>query len=81
MTTDRIQRLRDLLEFCHQSKLRMADFQVSDIRDLFKLLDDNKAVNCTDTLLQIKKDGVVHKFNPGDEIDLKALGIGRKFEL
>lgn len=80
MTTDRIHRLRELLEFCHKTKLRIADFQVSDIRYLFKLLDDNMAVNCTDTLLQIKKDGVVYKFKPGKEIDLNEMGIDRKWE-
>lgn len=81
MTTDRIHRLRELLEFCQQTKLRMADFQVSDIKYLFKLLDDNKAVNCTGTLLQIKKDGVVHKFKPGKEIDLADIGIKRMWKI
>lgn len=77
----RLKRLQELVEFCKERKIYMGEFSVADIALIFKLLKDNSALNVGDALLQIKKDGVVYKFNPGDEIDLKALGIGRKVEL
>lgn len=80
MPLKRLQRLRELVEFATERKLYFAEFQVSDIRLLFKLLDDNRAVNGADKLLQIKRDGVVYKFDPGEKIDLDAMGIKRSFE-
>lgn len=76
-----LKHLKEMADFCRERRMHYAEFSVLAVQNACQMVYDTTAINGNEKLLQIKKDGVVYKFQPGEEIDLAKMGIKRKWEL